>query len=100
VLQVRQTRTRRELALRELHATLLSRALDDPQRLACWGPIGEPDGAESARQHVYLIVSHWRLTWELGDLSEPHLELLADQFFAGEVGRRFWARACAARRTA
>lgn len=70
-------------------------AIDDPGLLECWGPIEESTDLAWFRKHVYtnLIVSHWQLMWEVDALSEPHLGVLADQFFKGAAGRRFWAEA-------
>jgi hypothetical protein len=59
------------------------------------GSIGESVDVQWFRKHVYtnLIVSHWQLMWEVEVLSEPHLEVLAGQFFQGADGRRYWAEA-------
>ncbi|MFG1913942.1 DUF6082 family protein [Micromonospora sp. NPDC048898] len=90
------------MALRALHTDLLKMAIDEPALLECWGPIEDATNLEWFRKHVYanLIVSHWQLMWEVDVLSAPHLEALADQFFKGQVGRRFWAEARGPRRKA
>ncbi|MEV6813701.1 DUF6082 family protein, partial [Micromonospora sp. NPDC051296] len=95
IIQAREAKAAREQALRALHTDLLKMAIDDPGLLECWGPIGQSTDLEWFRKHVYtnLIVSHWQLMWEVDLLSEPHLEVLADQFFKGAAGRRFWAEA-------
>ncbi|MEU4438614.1 DUF6082 family protein [Micromonospora chalcea] len=95
VVQTREVKTAREQALRGLHTDLLKMAIDDPGLLECWGPIEESTDLAWFRKHVYtnLIVSHWQLMWEVDALSELHLEVLADQFFKGTAGRRFWAEA-------
>lgn len=94
-LQAREAKAAREQALRALHTDLLKMAIDDPALLECWGPIEDAADVEWFRKHVYanLIVSHWQLMWEVDVLAAPHLEVLADQFFKGQVGRRFWAEA-------
>lgn len=86
---------RHTLALRALHTDLLKFGIGDPALLECWGPIEDATDLEWFRKHVYanLIVTHWQLMWEVDVLSAPHLEVLADQFFRGQVGRRFWAEA-------
>jgi hypothetical protein len=95
IIQAREAKAGREQTLRALHADLLKMAIDDPGLLECWGPIEQSSDVEWFRKHVYtnLIVSHWQLMWEVDVLSEPHLQVLADQFFKGEAGRRFWAEA-------
>ncbi|MEV4482200.1 DUF6082 family protein [Micromonospora coxensis] len=95
VVQAREAKAAREQALRGLHTDLLKMAIDDPGLLECWGPIEDSTDLDWFRKHVYtnLIVSHWQLMWEVDVLSEPHLEVLADQFFKGTAGRRFWAEA-------
>ncbi|MET8251417.1 DUF6082 family protein [Micromonospora sp. NPDC005197] len=94
-LQAREAKAAREQALRALHTDLLKMAIDDPALLECWGPIEDAVDVEWFRKHVYanLIVSHWQLMWEVDVLTAQHLEVLADQFFKGHVGRRFWAEA-------
>ncbi|TDB80272.1 DUF6082 family protein [Micromonospora sp. KC721] len=95
VIQAREAKAAREQALRGLHTDLLKMAIDDPGLLECWGPIEQSTDLDWFRKHVYanLIVSHWQLMWEVDVLSEPHLEVLADQFFKGAIGRRFWTEA-------
>ncbi|MFI1192358.1 DUF6082 family protein [Micromonospora sp. NPDC020750] len=95
VLQAREAKAAREQSIRALHTDLLKMAIDDPELLECWGPIEEATDLDWFRKHVYtnLIVSHWQLMWEVDVLSEAHLEVLADQFFKGSAGRRFWAEA-------
>ncbi|MDG4802668.1 DUF6082 family protein [Micromonospora sp. WMMD980] len=95
IVQAREAKAAREQALRALHTDLLKMAIDDPDLLECWGPIEESTDLGWFRKHVYsnLIVTHWQLMWEVDTLSEPHLEVLADQFFKGAAGRRFWAEA-------
>ncbi|MFG1673068.1 DUF6082 family protein [Micromonospora sp. NPDC049282] len=95
IVQAREAKAAREQALRALHTDLLKMAIDDPDLLECWGPIEQSTDLGWFRKHVYsnLIVTHWQLMWEVDTLSEPHLEVLADQFFKGAAGRRFWAEA-------
>ncbi|WP_433531681.1 DUF6082 family protein [Micromonospora sp. CA-263727] len=102
IIQAREAKAAREQTLRALHTDLLKMAIDDPGLLECWGPIEESSDVEWFRKHVYtnLIVTHWQLMWEVDVLSEPHLEILADQFFEGAAGRRFWAEARGPRRRA
>ncbi|MFI5835011.1 DUF6082 family protein [Micromonospora sp. NPDC051300] len=95
IVQAREAKAAREQALRALHTDLLKMAIDAPDLLECWGPIEESTDLAWFRRHVYsnLIVTHWQLMWEVDTLSEAHLEVLADQFFKGVSGRRFWAEA-------
>lgn len=102
VLQSREAKAAREQAVRALHTDLLKMAIDDPALLECWGPIEDAADVEWFRKHVYanLIVTHWQSMWEVDVLAARHLEVLADQFFKGQVGRRFWAEARGPRKTA
>ncbi|WP_406075336.1 DUF6082 family protein [Micromonospora sp. NBC_01638] len=102
VLQSREAKAAREQAVRALHTDLLKMAIDDPALLECWGPIEDAADVEWFRKHVYanLIVTHWQSMWEVDVLAARHLEVLADQFFKGQVGRRFWAEARGPRTTA
>jgi hypothetical protein len=93
LLQSREAKAVREQALRALHVDLIKLALDDPLFLSCWGPFSGSTNVDDRRRHMYtnLIVSHWQMMWEVGGLTEKHLRLLAQELFAGDVGRRFWS---------
>ena len=92
VLQSREAAASRELAQRTIHADLLSKALDDPGLLACWGPSRHGDD-EQDRQHIYtnLIVAFWRSMFEIGKITEDQLHALSARMFAGAPGRRYWS---------
>lgn len=92
VLQSREAAASRELAQRTIHADLLSKALDDPGLLACWGPSRHGDD-EQDRQHIYtnLIVSFWRSMFEIGKITEAQLHALSARMFANTPGRRYWS---------
>jgi len=91
ILQSRQTTASRELTQRTIHADLLSRALNDPELLACWGPSLHGDDIFD-RQHFYtnLIVAFWRSMFEIGKVTEDELHALSAQMFAGAPGQRYW----------
>lgn len=99
VLQSRETAISRELAQRNVHTELLSKALDDPALLACWGTT--LDGDEVDRQHIYtnMIAQFWRSMFEIGKVTENQLHGLAAQMFGGEPGRRYWSTARAFQKT-
>jgi hypothetical protein len=91
VLQSRDGAANRELAQRTIQGDLLSRALDDRELLACWGPSRHGDDQQD-RQHIYtnLIVSFWRSMFEIGKITEDQLRVLSARMFAGAPGRRYW----------
>lgn len=99
VLQSHETAISRELAQRNVHTELLSKALDDPALLACWGPT--LDGDEVDRQHIYtnMIAQFWRSMFEIGKVTDNQLHGLAAQMFGGEPGRRYWSVARAFQKT-
>jgi hypothetical protein len=91
VLQSRDAAANRELAQRTIQADLLSRALNDRELLACWGPSLHGDDQQD-RQHIYtnLIVSFWRSMFEIGKITDDQLRVLSARMFAGAPGRRYW----------
>jgi hypothetical protein len=92
VLQSREAAASRELAQRTVHSDLLSKALDDADLRACWGPSEQGDD-EYDRQHIYtnMIVSFWRSMFEIGKITEDQLHALSARMFAGAPGRRYWS---------
>lgn len=99
VLQAREAKAARLQASRTMHIDLIKTAMENPEYLDCWGG---PDASRTVllrRQHMYvnLAVSHWSMEYEVGDLSDEWVAEAADEIFAGEIGRSFWARSRAGR---
>lgn len=92
ILQSRQTTASLELAQRTIHTDLMSKALNDPDLLGCWGPTLHANDTYN-RQHAYinLIVAFWRAMFEIGKLTEDELRALSAHMFAGAPGRRYWS---------
>jgi hypothetical protein len=92
ILQARDAATNRELTQRTIHAELLSKGLEDPALLACWGPSLHGD-LDHDRQHIYtnMIVQFWRSMFEIGKITETQLHGLSAQMFAGAPGRKYWS---------
>jgi hypothetical protein len=99
VLQAREAKASRVQNTRTMHMEFTKLAMENPEYLGCWGG---PDASRTVllrRQHMYvnLVVSHWEMWFELGDLTERWLASMCDEIFAGEIGRSFWARTREAR---
>ncbi|MDN3025674.1 DUF6082 family protein [Streptomyces sp. S.PB5] len=99
VLQAREAKAARAQNGRALHMELMKLAMENPEYLDCWGG---PDSSRTVllrRQHLYvnLVLSHWEVSYELGNITDHWVAATADELFAGEVGRSFWARARASR---
>lgn len=99
VLQAREAKAARVQNTRLMHMEFTKQAMENPEYLDCWGG---PDASRTVllrRQHMYvnLVVSHWEMWFELGDLTEQWLASMCDEIFAGEIGRSFWARTRQAR---
>ncbi len=99
VLQAREAKATRLQGSRTMHIDLTKMAMENTAYLDCWGG---PDSTRTVllrRQHMYvnLAISHWSMEYEVGDLSDEWVAAAADEIFAGEIGRSFWARARAAR---
>ncbi|MFJ9130356.1 DUF6082 family protein [Streptomyces sp. NPDC102340] len=91
VVQSRDAVVNRELTHRSMHSELLSKALEDPELRACWGPITGDDRKD--RQHLYtnLIFSFWRSMFEIRLIDESELAALVTEVFAAEPARRYWS---------
>lgn len=98
VLQARELRSARIQAQRAGHSELMRLALEDPLYLQVLGPSRFPDDAQR-RQNLFanLLVSHWQMSYELGEMTDVRLRVVAAPFFQGEAGRRFWRLARDAR---
>lgn len=99
VLQAREAKASRVQNTRMMHIELTKTAMENPEYLDCWGG---PDASRTVllrQQHMYvnLVVSHWEMAFEVGDLTEHWVAAAADEIFAGEIGRSFWARSRQAR---
>lgn len=98
-LQAREAKAARVQNGRTLHIELTKLAMENPEYLDCWGG---PDSTRTVllrRQHMYvnLVLSHWEMAYELGDITDHWVAATADELFAGEIGRSFWARSRRAR---
>lgn len=98
-LQAREAKAARVQNGRTMHIELTKLAMDNPEYLDCWGG---PDSSRTVllrRQHLYvnLVMSHWEMAYELGDLTDHWVASTCDEIFAGEIGRSYWARARHAR---
>jgi len=91
-LQRRDTTANLEVSQRTFHAELLSKTLDDPRLIACWGPSIHGD-VKYDQQHIYsnMIVSFWRAMFEIGKVTESQLHALSAGMFSAEPGRRYWS---------
>jgi hypothetical protein len=91
ILQQRQMRESRRLAIRQFHTDLLAMAIDKPELLQAWGPAPQPDGAEPRlTTYTNLVLNYFVLLHQTGsaDLEEIRLHL---KFMAtGEWARSYW----------
>lgn len=91
---VRQSRTMRERAVRDVNTALLKLAMEDPAYAECWRgnlPAGEP---QEQRQGFYadLVLMQWEMGYETGAIGETHIRALAARLFEGRVPWEFWRR--------
>jgi hypothetical protein len=85
LLQWHQTRVSQLVATRERHFELIKLALDDPRYFTVLG--GELDPLEV---YAHLMVSHWKLAWDLGELDDTALRGHAGELFGSPVSRKWW----------
>ncbi|GAA1743423.1 DUF6082 family protein [Luedemannella helvata] len=90
LLQWRQNRTAQIIATRERHQDLLRFALDNPRYLPLG--FGDLDGDIDYGPWVYshLLVSHWKLAWDLGQLSEDSVREHAHTLFLSPEPYAWW----------
>ncbi|GAA4680889.1 hypothetical protein Prum_051510 [Phytohabitans rumicis] len=91
ILQQRQIRDARRLAIRQFHTNLLAMAIEDPELLQAWGQFHQPEGT-APRLTVYtnLVLNYFVLLHQTGtaDLDEIRLHL---KFMAtSEWARNYW----------
>lgn len=92
ILQVRELRYNRMSTDRNHHFELIKMAMDDPTYMKVLRPKRDFD---SFRQSAYanLMIRHWQVIWEFGDLSETELrETIASDLFSSPAGRSNWER--------
>ncbi|MFC4869523.1 DUF6082 family protein [Streptomonospora arabica] len=99
VLQARETRMSRELALRDSNSELLRMAMEDAEYARCWGAnLPMPDRAEQRRSmYTNMIVSQWEMAYDSRAMGDEHVRVLARGLFAGRIGWEFWNRVRAVR---
>ncbi|QVQ53163.1 hypothetical protein J4H86_05080 [Spiractinospora alimapuensis] len=92
VLQLREVRNSREIALRESNSELLRMAMDDPAYRACWGTNFPADASTADRQRMYtnMIFSQWESAFESGAMGEAVIRAVARKVLAGRIGWEYW----------
>lgn len=92
IVQQRQMREARRLAIRQFHTDLLAMAIDKPELLQAWGQTPQPEGAEPRlTTYTNLVLNYFVLLHQTGsaDLQEIRLHL---KFMAtSEWARSYWA---------
>nr|WP_275548865.1 DUF6082 family protein [Streptomonospora sp. PA3] len=99
VLQARETRISRELALRDSNSELLRMAMESPEYARCWGanlPMTDP-AAQRQSMYTNMIISQWEMAYDSRAIGDEHVRALAGNLFAGRVGWEFWGRVRAVR---
>lgn len=92
IYQQRQLRQEMLMFRRQQHFDLVRLGIDDAELLrAVDVDLGSsPDGRQQA--YLNLMTSYWHSMWELGEIDDEELLLLASSIFRGEIGRRWWTR--------
>jgi hypothetical protein len=94
VLQQRQMRESRRLAIRQYHMNLLSMALENPELLRAWGNFPHPEGAEP-RLTVYtnLVLNYFVLLHQTGSADTEEIRLHLKSMASGDWARQYWESA-------
>jgi hypothetical protein len=90
VLQAREAAVNRTQVDRASYENIVQRSLDDPDLIACWGPLDR--APREHKQHIYtnMIVSYWNMMFRIGQVQELELRSLASHMFTGIPGRKYW----------
>jgi hypothetical protein len=90
-VQRRQLRQERVLMAREMHASVLRTAMEDPVYGQCWGPRVTPDHVdERLFYYTNTILTAWLYAWECGDLSDGAVRAYVRAMAGSEVPREYW----------
>ncbi len=91
LLQWRQNRLTQVIAMAERQHELQRLALDNPQ-LSHLGMPSDRDPDTDVRPWIYchMLVWHWRLSWEIGQLSDRRLEHHARDLFSAPEAQDWW----------
>jgi hypothetical protein len=92
IVQQRQMREARRLAIRQFHTDLLAMAIDKPELLQAWGKAPQPEDAEP-RLTVYtnLVLNYFILLHETGSANLEEIRLHLKFMSTSEWARSYWA---------
>ena len=92
VYQQRQLRQEMVMIRRQQHFEVVRLGIDDIDLLRALDvELAEsPEGRQWA--YLNLMTNYWHSMWELGEIDDEELRLLASSIFRGEIGRRWWAK--------
>jgi hypothetical protein len=91
MLQQRQMREARRLAIRQFHTNLLVMAIENPDLLPAWGHVPRPDGADP-RLTLYtnLVLNYFVLLHQTGSANLEEIRLHLRFMAASEWARSYW----------
>jgi hypothetical protein len=89
IIQQRQMREARRLAIRQFHTDLM--AIDKPELLQAWGQAPQPEGAEP-RLTVYtnLVLNYFVLLHETGSANLAEIRLHLKFMATSDWARSYW----------
>lgn len=91
LVQHRQLRQERVLMAREMHASALRTAMEDPTYGQCWGPRVTPRHIdERLFYYTSTVLTAWLYAWECGDLSDGAVRAYVRGMADSEIPREYW----------
>jgi hypothetical protein len=91
LVQRRQLRQEQVLMAREMHASAMRTAMEDPVYGQCWGPRVAPDHMdERLFYYTNTILMAWLYAWECGDLSDDAVRAYVRAMADSEIPRQYW----------
>jgi hypothetical protein len=91
ILQQRQIREARRLAIRQFHTNLLAMAMDNPDLLQAWGHAPQPEGADPRlTTYTNLVLNYFVLLHQTGSASTDEIKLHLRFMATSEWARSYW----------
>lgn len=90
LIQRHQNRISQLYSLRQRQFEIVKLALESPEYLYVDGPLVVADKTARLKVYANLLVGHWAMVWDLGEMGDDWLRLSAGRLFDAELAREWW----------
>ncbi|MEU5553186.1 DUF6082 family protein [Micromonospora sp. NPDC047793] len=77
-------------SIRQRQFDIVKLALDNPRYLYVDGSAAISDPGNHLKVYANLFVSHWAMVWDLAEMREDTLHVVASRLFESAVAREWW----------